>query len=110
MEKKIPVLIVVIMLLLCIAVKSDALTASAFTDARFALNEDTRYSEFISYELTNTKETNYAELSEFNNKEFLKTTKESSNVTEDNDRGAFISLGSLVFIGILLLLPSSRTT
>ena len=109
MEKILIGTITALLLLAFIPIKSATFNAADMTLANAELNNNTEEIQALLIQLGDSNEFNNSELMLAENKETENKIIEKKQETGTSDRGAFIFVGSMVMIGILLLLPPLKT-
>lgn len=79
------------------------------TPDKTVITNDTEIPQALFIRLMEITELDNSELTQSENNENGNEVAERKQDREDNERGVFISIGSLVFLGIFLLLPSTKT-
>jgi hypothetical protein len=110
MEKLLVGFTIVIILLACIPMKSVSITESEMNQVNATITYESDSKQIIYLQVVNAMELNNSELVQTKNLEIEYAVIESNQVAGYSDRGVFISIGSLVFLGIFLLLPSFKLT
>lgn len=104
MEKLFFGTITVLILMAFISIQLAPFTVANITPVTTITN-DAEDPQALLIWLVETEQLNSSELTFAENIETVNEVTEIKQETGDNERGVFISIGSLVLIGILLLLP-----
>ena len=105
MEKLLIGAIAVLILLAFIPIKTAPISEENVTPDMVEINNDAVELQTLLTGLVETIELDNSEFTLAENMETDNEVTEKKQETRDNDRGVFISIGSLILIGILLLLP-----
>jgi hypothetical protein len=100
----------VIILLVCNPMKSAPIIESESNQVTAAITNDIENNQVFLVRAVNATELNNSELTQTGNLQIENAVIESEQTTGDSDRVVFVSIGSLVLLGIFLLLPSTKLT
>ncbi len=105
MEKLLIGAIAVLILLTFTPIKSATYHVAATSSVTAAINQDAETPQTLLIRSVEMNELDDAEITQTEIKENGIEVIESKQETGDNDRVVFISIGSMLLIGIILLLP-----
>jgi hypothetical protein len=109
MEKLLIGIIIVLISLAFVPIKSEPFIVANMTQATNLKTNDKDETQALVIRLVETKKMDNSVLVQTENSEYGIDAIEIKQETGVNDRGIFISIGSLVLIGIFLLLPPFKT-
>ncbi|MCC5942126.1 MAG: hypothetical protein JJU37_11355 [Balneolaceae bacterium] len=105
MEKLLIGAITVLILLAVVPIKSATFNVANETSATTSISNEAEESQSLLIRLDDTLELVNSDLKPTENMEADSEVSENKEETETSDRGVFLSIGSMLLIGILILLP-----